>query len=116
VTANLVNLVRAMAHVTIRVDENGTVAMMHESGTAVAMRADGNLDTVVQRNLRQSTAGILMLNCPPEDDKFTSFEQIKKAFPERYDGSMDPTRKGPKTKLLEITDWHEEPDGTIGGH
>lgn len=84
---NFYNLVRALEYLNVTV-QNKTVVITHDVGTSVAFREDGNIDVLSQRNFVQQTRGLLHLNpVDINDDKYTTYEDITRAYPERFNQS-----------------------------
>lgn len=85
---NFFHLLRSLEYLSIRLEDK-TVVISHESGTTVAFREDGNIDVLSERNMIQRTKGLMHLNpATLEDDKYTSYEDLVRAYPERFNQSQ----------------------------
>lgn len=66
---SLIGFLKSLECLQYQTLEDGTVLITHSvSGSSVAYRADGNIDTFSARNHRLNTKGQLLLNCSEKLD------------------------------------------------
>lgn len=67
VVQNLLHATRFLSRVKLEVNAAGTCTLTHASGTAIALRADGNVDILPARNFKLNPGVGMLFDC---DDPF----------------------------------------------
>jgi hypothetical protein len=82
---NVSHALKALSLLDVIVDDKNNVAIVY-AGSAVRLRADGNVDVVSSRNFLQLTAGVIHHNpLSIEHDNYVTFEALRQAYPELYE-------------------------------